>query len=54
MMEDVEDGVDELSDSDFSKAIAILFDKKDNGKDGVLTLSKFVDFIETLGECFHS
>ena len=53
MVEDVEDNVDELPDSDFSKATAIIFDKIDNGKDGVLTLSKFVDLIETLGEGFH-
>ena len=32
----------------------ILFDKIDNGKDGALPLSKFVDLIETLGGGFHS
>ena len=54
MIEDVEDDVGELTDSDFSKVAAIIFDKIDNGKDGVLTLSKFVDFIETLGEVFNN
>ena len=48
MIEDVEDDVGELTDSDFSKVAAIIFDKIDNGKDGVLTLSKFVDLIQTL------
>ena len=45
---------DELPDSDFSKAATRLFDKIDNGKDGVLPSSKFVDLIETLGEGFHN
>ena len=54
MIEDVEDDVDELPYSDFAKAAAIIFDKTDNGKDGVLPLSNFVDSIETLGEGFHS
>ena len=54
MIEYVEDDVDELLDSDFSKAAAIIFDKIYNGKDGVLLLSKFFDLIETLGESFHS
>ena len=49
LIEYVEDGVDELPDSDFSKAAAILYDKIDNRKDGVLPSSKSVDFIETLG-----
>ena len=40
LMEDVEDDVDEISDSDISKASAKIFDKIDNGKDGVLPLSK--------------
>ena len=31
-----------------------VFDKLDNGKDGVLPSSKFVDLIQTLGEGFHS
>ena len=54
VIEDFEDDVDELSDLDFSKAAARVFDKINNGKDGVLPLSKFVDLIETLGEGFHS
>ena len=45
----MEDDVDELPDSDFSKASARVFDKIDNGNYGVLILSKSVDFIETLG-----
>ena len=54
MIEDVEDNIDELPVSDFSKAAAVIFDKIDNGKDGVLPSSNFVDYIETLGEGFHS
>ena len=51
MIEDVED---ELPDSDFSKASAIVSDEIYNGKAGVLPLSKFVDLFETLGESFHN
>ena len=36
VIEDVEDDVDELPDSDFSKSAARVFDKIDNGKAGVL------------------
>ena len=54
MTEDVEYDVDELPDSDFSKDAAIIFDKIDNEKDGVLQSSKFVDLVDTLGEGFHS
>ena len=54
MIEDVEYDVDELPYSYFSKAAARVFDRIDNGKDGVLPSSKFVDLIETLGEGFHS
>ena len=50
VMEDVEYDVDEITDSDFSKATARVFDKIDNGKDGVLPSSKFVDLIKPLGE----
>ena len=50
----MEDDLDELTDSYFSKASARLYDKIDNEKDGILPLSKFVDLIETLGEGFHS
>ena len=49
MIEDVEDDIDELPDSDFSKATARVFHKTDNGKDDFLPFSKFVDLIETLG-----
>ena len=42
VIEDVEDVRDEVRD------------KIDNGKDGVLPSSKFVDLIETLVEGFHS
>ena len=52
-VEDVEDDVDELPDSDFSKTAARVFDKIDNGKDGVLPSSTFADLIRTLGEGFH-
>ena len=54
MLKDVEDDVDELTDSDFSKAIVIVFYKIDNGKDCVLTSLRFVDWVEKIGECFHS
>ena len=54
VIEYVEDDVDELPDSDFSKSAVRVFDKIDNGKAGVLPSSKFVELIETIGECFHS
>ena len=54
MIEDVEDGVDELPYSYFSKAAVRVFDEKYNRNNGAFPLSKFVDFIETLGEGFHS
>ena len=50
----VEDDVDELPDSDFSKSASILFDIIDIGKYCVLTQSKFAEFIETLGGGFHN
>ena len=53
VIEDLEDDVDELPDSDSAKAAARVFDEIDNGKAGVLPSSKFVDLIETLGEGFH-
>ena len=40
MIEDVEDDVYELPGSDFSKAAAIIFDKINNVKDGVLPAGK--------------
>ena len=54
LIKDVEDDIYELPDSDFSKDAAIIIDKIDNGKYGVLPSPKFVDLIETLGEVFHS
>ena len=54
MVEDVEDDIEELPDSDFAKASAIIFDKIDHGNDGALLSSKFVDLIETLGEDLNS
>ena len=49
MVEDVDDNVDEVPDTYFSKATAILFDKTYNLRYGVLPLSKFVDLVETVG-----
>ena len=37
VIEDVEFDVDEIHDSDFSKAVVRVFDKIYNGKSGVLT-----------------
>ena len=48
VIEYVEDYVDELPYSYFSKATTRVFDKIDNGKDGVLPSSKSVYFIETI------
>ena len=53
MIEDVEDDMDELPDSDFSRATARLFYEIDNGKAVLLTLSKFGDLIEIIGVGFH-
>ena len=53
MIEDVEDDVNELPGSDFSKNATGVFDKIYNGEDGVLPSSKFVDLIETLGGGVH-
>ena len=36
MIEDVEDDINELPDSYYSKAPTVVFDKTYNGKDGVL------------------
>ena len=49
VIEDLEDDVYEVSDSDFSKATARVFDKIDHGNYGVIPLSNCVAFIETLG-----
>ena len=54
MIEDVEDDIYELPNSYFSKSTAIVFDKINNGKAGVLPESRFVDLIETLGYGFRS
>ena len=53
-IKDLEDDVDELSDLDFSKSAASVFDEIYHGKAGALPLSNIVDLIETLGEGFHS
>ena len=50
----MEDDVDEIPDSDFSKAAARVFDKIDNGKYGILPSSKFFDLIETIGQGYLS
>ena len=50
VIEDVEDGVYELPDSDFYQSAVRVFDKIDHGKDGVLLSPKFAGFIGTLGE----
>ena len=44
VIEYVEDDVNRHPDSDFSKSVVRI----DNGKDGVLPSSKFVDFIEKI------
>ena len=54
MIEVVEDDVDELTDSGFSKAAVSVYDKIDHGKDGILPSSKSIDFIDTVEEGFHS
>ena len=54
VIEYVKDDVDEIPDSDFSKASARIFDEIDNGKDGVLPPSKCIDLIKSIGEIFHS
>ena len=43
MIEYVEDGVDEIPDSDFVKSASVVFDKIDNGKDGVFPSSHFFE-----------
>ena len=54
MIEDVEDNVDRLPHSDFSKSAMRVFDEIDHWKADVLPQSKFVDFIETLGVGFNN
>ena len=50
----MEEDVDKLPDPYFSKSAAIIFDKIDNGEDGILPPSRFVYLIETLGDGFHN
>ena len=50
--EDAEDDVDEIPDSYFSKSTASVFDKIDNSKAGVLTLSKLLTLLKHLGRVF--
>ena len=53
VIEDMEDGIDELPDSDFSRATVRLFYEIDNGKAGLLPSSKFGDSIQIIGVGFH-
>ena len=53
VIEDVEDDIDELPDSDFSRATVRLFYEIDNGKAGLLPSSKFGDLIQIIGVGFH-
>ena len=50
----MEDDVDGLSDSDCSKSAAILLDKIDHGKVGVLPSWNLFDLNKTLWDVFHS
>ena len=54
VIEDVEDYVEERLYSDFSKAVKRVLYKTDNGKAGVLLMSKLVYLIEKVGVGFHS
>ena len=54
VIKDVEDDIDELPDSYFSKSAERLFNKINDVKYGVLPSSKFVDLVETLGGGVHS
>ena len=54
VIEYLEDEVDELPYSKFSKATAKVFGEIYHVKAVVLPSSKFVDLIETLGEGFHN
>ena len=54
VIEDMEDEVHELPDSNFSKATERVFDRIDIGKADLITSSKSVDMIEKLEEGFHS
>ena len=48
----MEDDIDELPDSDFSKAFARVFNKIDHGNSVVFSWSIFVDLIEIIGFFF--
>ena len=50
VIEYVEYDRDKIPESYFSKSTARVSDKIDNEKDCFLPLSKFVEFIETIGE----
>ena len=49
----MEEDIDELTDSDFSRATVRLFYEIDNGKAGKIPSSKFGDLIEIVGVGFH-
>ena len=49
VIEDVDDDLDEITDTYFSKYDAREFYKVDHVKYGVLPLSKFVDLVENFG-----
>ena len=53
VIEDVEDDVDEIPDSDFAKSTARVLDEIDNGESDVLPSSNFFYLIERLGGKFH-
>ena len=53
LIEDVEDDIDELPDSYFSRSTVRIFYKIDNGKAGLLPSSNFGDLIEIIGVGFH-
>ena len=54
VIESVEDSVDKFPDSYFSKAATRVFNKIDNGKDGIIPSSKSVDLIEKVGYGYHN
>ena len=53
VIKDVEDDIDKLPDSDFSRATVRLFYEIYNGKAGLLPSSKFGDLIQIIGVGFH-
>ena len=52
MIKYLEDNIDELPDSDISKAATGVFDKIDHGKSGVLPSSTFFNCLKYLGGGF--